>query len=150
MPAPRKMVVRRKKIVAHRKPMRTMRRPARPMPKMLPATTTTRIVNKVLAKNGIRPGTPMHKKLLPRLAKFAREHQKKIIAAGAVGTFAAGIAAHKYAAKPTMSLYTRAKGWTYNKLPARPKWVPSLYAPKSPKWYNARKLWTRKSALPKP
>ena len=116
MPA-RKIVVHRKKTVSHRKPMR------RPAPKMLPAATTTAIVNKVLVKNGIRPGTPMHKKMFPSLRAFAVKHQKGLRRARTAAThavaFAAGTAAGHYATKQTdgKSGLTRLRAATWNRIP---------------------------------
>ena len=116
MPA-RKIVVHRKKTVSHRKPVHR-----RPAPKMLPAATTTAIVNKVLLKNGIRPGTATHKKLLPSLKAFAVKHQRKIIGAGThLGAFAAGAAlAHTYKnkdKKPIGTGFARLRAATWNRIP---------------------------------
>ena len=117
MPASRKIVVHKKKSVHHR----------RPAPKMLPAATTTRIVNKVLVKNGIRPGTPMHKKVFAPLKSFAIKHQRKLIAAAA---FTAGVGARHYAPK----VWARA--------PTRPAWLPHVLDPKQGNT-NTRPMWQR-------
>ena len=120
MPA-RKIVVHRKKTVSHRKPMR------RPAPKMLPAATTTAIVNKVLMKNGIRPGTPTHKKLLPSLKSFAVRHQKKLLAATHAGAFAAGAAAGHYGTKQVAGKSGLARLRAFTHTNHYPEW---LIAPK--------------------
>ena len=112
MPASRKIVVHRKKKTVHHK---------RPAPKMLPAATTTAIVNKVLVKNGIRPGTPMHKKVFPSLKKFAIKHQKKLIAAGA---FAAGAAAGHYGTKQVAGKSGLARLRAFTHTNKRPAWLP--------------------------
>lgn len=148
MPATRKIVVHRKKTVTHKKPMR-------PMPKMLPAATTTAIVNKVLVKNGIRPGTPMHKKVFAPLKSFAVKHQKALIRARVVATHAAAAAAgaalaHTYKNKNGASKGTgfgRIKAATYNRLPyfLDPK-KQGLFGPmtKSGKGaQNTRSMWQR-------
>ena len=113
MPA-RKIVVRRKKTVSHRKPVHH-----RPAPKMLPVATTTAIVNKVLAKNGIHPGTPMHKKLLPSLKAFALKHKKGFLVGSHVGAFAAGAAAGHYATRKNNK---GVSGWNRVKA-VTPEWL---------------------------
>lgn len=142
MPA-RKIVVHRKKTVSHRKPMR------RPAPKMLPAATTTAIVNKVLLKNGIRPGTPTHKKLLPSLKAFAVRHQKGLlrarVAATHAGAFALGAAAGHYATKQNKngaSGLARLRAFTHTN--KRPEWLPHVLDPKflGP-LKNERTYWQR-------
>ena len=101
---------------------------------MLPAATTTRIVNKVLVKNGIRPGTPMHKKVFAPLKSFAIKHQRKLIAAAA---FTAGVGARHYAPK----VWARA--------PTRPTWarVPEFLKAGESKW-NARRFIFGKKSTP--
>ena len=123
MPA-RKIVVHRKKTLSHRKPTR------RPAPKMLPAATTTAIVNKVLLKNGIRPGTPMHKKLLPSLKSFAVRHQKKLLVGSHLVAAAAGAAAGHYAThqnKNGASGLARLRAFTHTN--KRPAWLPHVLDP---------------------
>ena len=141
MPASRKIVVHRKK--------------SAPKPKLLPAATTTKIVNKVLAKNGIRPGTPMHKKVFGGLKKFAVKHQKALIASGA---FAAGTAVghyggKSYANKEGKSLGTgwgRAKAATWNRARAALPAAPQFLKAGESKWNARRFLFGKKTNAKKP
>ena len=140
MPA-RKIVVHRKKTLSHRKPTR------RPAPKMLPAATTTAIVNKVLLKNGIRPGTPTHKKLLPSLKAFAVRHQKKLLVGSHLAVAAAGVAAGHYATRQTdgKSGLARLRAFTHTN--KRPEWarVPEFLRAGESKWNARRFLFGKKT-----